>query len=156
MSRLVRLGVSLLLCLGAGLLGSIFVSDQAASWYDALQKPFFMPPNWLFPIVWTALYVLMALALWLVWEKDEDASEVRGWVPLFVAHLLVNASWTIFFFGFHATFVALIDIVLLLACIALLIIGACQIDKRAGWLLLPYLLWVCFATVLNGAIWWLN
>jgi tryptophan-rich sensory protein len=156
MSRLVRLGVSLLLCFGAGLLGSIFVSDQAAAWYDALQKPFFMPPNGLFPVVWTVLYILMGLALWLVWEKDDDASEVRGWVPLFIAHLLVNASWTIFFFGYHATFIALIDIVVLLACIILLMIGACQIDKRAGWLLAPYLLWVCFATILNGAIWWLN
>lgn len=156
MGRLARLGVSLALCFGAGLLGTIFVSDQINTWYDAIQKPFFTPPNWLFPVVWTILYIFMGVALWLVWEEDEDAADMRGWVPLFIAHLIVNAAWTIFFFGFHATFIALIDIVLLIACIVLLILGACQVDKRAAWLLAPYLLWVSFATVLNGAIWWLN
>jgi tryptophan-rich sensory protein len=151
-----RLGVSLLLCFAAGFLGSIFVSDQIGSWYEVVQKPFFTPPNWIFPIVWTILYICMGIALWLVWEKDEDAAHVRGWVPLFIAHLIVNAAWTIFFFGYHATFIALVDIILLWTCIVLLMIGAGEIDKRASWLLAPYLAWVSFAALLNGAIWWLN
>lgn len=156
MGRLSRLGISLLACFGAGLLGTVFVSKDAGGWYEALHKPFFNPPNWLFPIVWTILYFLMALALWLVWEKDDDASEIRGWVPLFFAHLLVNASWTIFFFGFHSLFVSLVDICVLIACIVLLMIGSCKNDTRACWLLSPYLVWVCFAALLNGAIWWMN
>lgn len=156
MSRIARLCVSALACFGAGFLGSLFVDAASRSWYDMLAKPPFTPPGWVFAIVWLLLYACMSLALWLVWEKDKHASEVTGWVPLFFAHLIVNAAWTIFFFGFHAIIIALIDITALAACVILLILGACEIDKRAAYLLAPYLVWVCFALYLNVGIWYLN
>ena len=156
MSKFARLGVALLACFGAGFLGSSFISTGPGTWLDTLHTPFFYPPAWVFPIVWFILYGCMAFALWLVWEKDDMATEVRGWVPLFFSHLIVNASWTILFFGFHAVFIALIDILLLTFCVLLLFCGALEIDKRASYLLAPYLAWVCFAALLNGWIWWIN
>lgn len=154
MNGLARLCVSILTCYGAGLLGSLFVST--GTWYASLAKPSFMPPDWLFAPVWLVLYACMAIALTLVWNKDEAAAEGRGWVPLFFAHLLLNASWTVFFFGFHAVLIALINILFLLPCITLLMVGAWDIDKRATYLLTPYLLWVLFATYLNASIWLAN
>ncbi len=156
MNRLARLGVSVLSCFGAGLLGSVFVSSEAANWYAMLAKPSFTPPDWIFGPVWTVLYLCMALALWLVWEKDADATDLRGWVPLFFAHLLVNIFWTIFFFHFHTLLIAFIDILILIICVILLICGAWQHDRRAAYLLMPYLAWICFAALLNGAFWYLN
>jgi translocator protein len=156
MRSFVKLGVSLLACYGAGAIGSLFMRDGLRGWYAALEKPGFMPPDWLFGVVWTALYALMGIALYLVWSKDPNASEGRGWVPLFFAHLLLNAAWTIFFFGFHAIFVALVDIILLFFAALLLIFGAREVDTRASWLLAPYAAWVAFAAVLNYQIWILN
>jgi tryptophan-rich sensory protein len=148
--------VAILACYGAGLLGSIFVSADTAAWYQSLQKPFFTPPNWLFAPVWLVLFGLMAASLTIIWNKDPNAQDARGWVPLFFTHLLLNAAWTMFFFGLHALLISLIEIALLLAAIVILMCGAFEIDKRAGYLLIPYLLWVSFAALLNGALWYLN
>lgn len=156
MTSLVRLGISLLASYGAGFLGALFVKDGVRTWYAVLDKPFFAPPDWVFGPVWMVLYGCMALALFLVWEKDPHARSMRGWVPLFFAHLLLNAAWSIFFFGFHAIFIAFIDIVLLLWSIVLLTAGARDIDTRAMWLMIPYAAWVFFATILNGALWLMN
>jgi len=156
MNWLARLGVAVLASYGAGFLGSLFITTGVGSWYDMLEKPFFQPPNWLFAPVWMVLYGLMAIAVTIIWSKDPLAAEIRGWVPLFFAHLLLNAAWTVFFFGFHAILVALITIIILFVCIFLLICGAWEIDRRAAYLLIPYLLWVLFATALNVAIWFLN
>jgi tryptophan-rich sensory protein len=151
-----RLGLSFLASYGAGFLGTIFVQDGVRSWYAILEKPWFAPPDWVFGPVWTVLYGCMAIALFLVWQKDPHARQMRGWVPLFFAHLLLNAAWSIFFFGFHAIFIAFVDIILLLWCIVLLTLGARDIDARAMWLMIPYGLWVAFATLLNGALWLMN
>lgn len=156
MRSTIRLIISFLSTYGAGFLGSIFVQDGVRTWYATIEKPFFTPPDWLFAPVWLTLYALMALALYIVWEKDPAAREMRGWVPLFFCHLLLNAGWSIFFFGFHALLISLIDIVVLLWCIALLIAGAWNIDRRASWLLVPYAMWVSFATILNTSIWLIN
>lgn len=156
MNWFARLCVSVLACYSAGFLGSLFVSVSTGGWYDALTKPFFNPPNWLFAPVWFVLYACMAAALMLIWNKAYANEAAAGWVRLFFAHLLLNAAWTIFFFGFHAIFIALITILILIACIALLMLGAWEIDKRATYLLAPYLLWVLFATLLNASIWFLN
>jgi translocator protein len=156
MGSLVRFGVSMLASYGAGFLATLFVQDGVRGWFAALEKPFFTPPDWLFGLVWFVLYGLMGLALYIVWENDPHAREMRGWVPLFFAHLLLNAAWAIFFFGFHALLIALIDIVLLLWCVIMLFVGAYEIDKRAAWLLVPYGLWVFFLTILNASIWLMN
>lgn len=156
MRSFVRLALSFLACYGAGFLGSLFVQDGVRTWYATIERPFFTPPDWVFAPVWLVLYACMALALFLVWEKDPLAEEGRGWVPLFFCHLLLNAAWSIFFFGFHAILIAFITIILLLWCIVMLIVGARDIDVRASWLLVPYAVWVLFATILNGAVWVLN
>lgn len=151
-----RAGIAVLACYGAGLLASIFISDGVGSWYDGITKPWFNPPNWVFAPVWIILYALMAAALTLVWARDPNAEHIRGWVPLFFAHLLLNAAWSMFFFGFHAVFVAMVDIGLLLFSVTLLVVGAWDIDRRASYLLMPYFAWVLFAAVLNVSIWYLN
>ena len=156
MRTLVRVGIAVLASYGAGFLGSLFVSNGVRGWYAMLSKPWFTPPDWVFAPVWFVLYGLMAAALVLVWQKDPLAKDIRGWVPLFFVHLLFNAAWMVFFFGLHAVLVALIEILLLLFIVYLLIIGAWEIDRRAAYLLIPYFLWVMFATILNGAIWYMN
>lgn len=156
MRSFVRLGVSLLACYGAGFLGSLFMRDGLRGWYSELAKPFFMPPDWLFGIVWFVLYASMGFALYLVWEKDPYAREMRGWVPLFFAHLLLNATWSIFFFGFHAIFVAFVDSVFLFSAALMLTLGAREIDVRAMYLLIPYSAWLFFAMILSCSIWLMN
>lgn len=152
----VRLAIALLASYGAGFLGSLFTADGVRTWYATIEKPSFTPPDWLFAPVWFTFYGLMAIALYRIWVRDPHAKDMRGWVPLFFVHLLLNAAWSIFFFGFHAIFIGLIDIVLLDVCVALLIVGAYDIDKRSAYLLLPYLAWILFATALNAGIWILN
>ncbi len=156
MRSYVRVGVAVLASYGAGFLGSIFITAGVAAWYAELAKPWFQPPAWVFAPVWLILYALMASALVIIWSRDPHAEEVRGWVPLYFAHLMLNAAWTIFFFGFHAILVAFVDVLLLLFSVMLLLFGAWEIDRRAAYLLMPYFAWVAFATVLNGAIWYLN
>ncbi len=150
------MGLSFLACYGAGFLSSLFVQTGTGSWYDALTKPLLMPYKWTIPIVTLAIYALMAAALWLVWEKDPHVREMRGWVPLFFAHLLLNASWAILFFGFHSIFIALIDAVMLVFVAIILTAGAWEIDKRAGWLLVPYCIWTLFIAYLTLHLWLLN
>lgn len=152
----VRIAVAILACYGAAFLGTLFMTADTWVWYSSLDKPSFQPPSWLFGPVWTILYAMMATALVLVWKRDPNAKEWRGWVPLFFAHLLLNAAWTIYFFGYHAPFIALIDILLLDVAVILLMCGAWEIDRRATYLLSPYLAWLLFATLLNASIWYLN
>jgi tryptophan-rich sensory protein len=156
MRLLVRAGIAILASYGAGFVGSLFVSDGVRGWYATLDKPWFNPPDWIFAPVWFVLYALMAAALVIVWNKDPHAEEMRGWVPLFFAHLLLNAAWVVFFFGLHGLLVALIDILLLAFSVFLLMMGAWEIDRRATYLFIPYFAWISFATILNLAIWYLN
>jgi tryptophan-rich sensory protein len=156
MSVYARIGIAILACYGAGLLGSLFMTADSLVWYDSLVKPFFTPPAWLFAPVWLVLYGCMSAALAIVWSHDPHASEWRGWVPLFLAHLTLNAAWTAFFFGFHVPLVAFVDILALIAVVSMLVAGAWEIDKRAAYLLLPYLAWISFAALLNISIWYLN
>jgi tryptophan-rich sensory protein len=156
MRSYVRVGLAILACYGAGLLASLFIDASAGSWYASLAKPEFTPPNWVFAPVWFVLYGCMAAALALVWLKDPLADDGTGWVPMFFAHLLANIAWTVFFFGFHAVFIAFICILVLAVAVLLLMCGAWEIDKRASLLLFPYLLWVLFALALNLSIWLVN
>jgi tryptophan-rich sensory protein len=125
------------------------------SWYAALAKPSWTPPGWLFPPVWTFLYASMAVAAWLIWR----GAERRGRVPalvLFFGQLVLNGLWSWFFFGEHLIGVALFDIVLLLVLILAATLTFWRLNRLAGILFIPYLLWVSFATALNFAIWRLN
>ena len=156
MRSYVRMGLSFLACYGAGFLASLFVSTGAGSWYDGLVKPLLTPDKYTVLYVWLAIYALMAAALTIVWEKDPHVDEMRGWVPLFFAHLLVNAAWPMLFFGFHSIFIALIDATILVFAVGILTAGAWEVDKRAGYFLLPYFLWILFTTYLNIRVWFLN
>ena len=151
-----RLVISLLLSAAAAILGSIpiFLGNGIA-WQDTLNKPFYAPPNWLFSPAWTVLFLLMALAFFLIWEKWPD-KKAQTAVYLFIGQLVLNVAWNYLFFGARSISLGLIEILLLLIVVAATVYAFYQVDKRAAWLLVPYLLWICFATALNAGLWLLN
>jgi tryptophan-rich sensory protein len=140
---------SIVLCEGAGIVGSIFTVNSIQNWYVFLNKPSFSPPNYLFGPAWTLLYLLMGISLYLV-RKNKFA------VKLFLVHLFVNAIWSIIFFGMRNIGLALVDILIMWFMIIVVMIMFYTVKKQASYLLLPYLMWVTFATVLNYAVWVLN
>jgi tryptophan-rich sensory protein len=138
----------------AGAVGGL-ASRDAGVFYGALAKPTWAPPGWLFAPVWSALYLLMGIAAWLVWREGGWRRQ-RGVLGLFVLQLAVNALWSWLFFGWHRGALAFADIVLLWLLIVATVIGFWRVRPLAGALLLPYLAWVGFATALNYAVWHLN
>lgn len=151
-----RLIISLLAPLAAGFIGSFFTASSITSWYAGLEKPSFNPPNFIFGPVWTTLYILMGVSVYLVWQSQTKTSSTRNVRWLFWVHLVLNASWSLVFFGLENPLAALFVIIALWGMIVLLIIQFWRISKLASLLLVPYLCWVSFATVLNFAIWQLN
>jgi len=156
MNQTLRISIAVLASLAVGFAGFLFVTPQALDWYAGLVKAPLTPPSWVFGVVWTILYVFMAASLAIVWTKGSKLDHVAGWVRFYFIQLLFNAAWTMFFFGFHATLLAFIDILFLVFTVTCLVVGGWEIDKRATYLLLPYLLWIFFAGYLNLAIWLLN
>lgn len=147
-----RLLLCLLLCLAVGFLESISTRPQIATWYAALAKPAWTPPPVVFPVVWTALYVVMAVALWRLWDKVPPSPQRSRAVNYFMMQLVLNAAWSPIFFGAHAIVAALIVIVVLLIAIVMTMAASAQVDRLAAWLLAPYLAWVAYATTLNAGI----
>lgn len=145
------LGLLLLLCLGVGWLGSLVTTPAVESWYPTLRLPDWRPPNAAFPIVWTLLYILMAVGAWLVWRKVPFAA-ARGALLLFMLQLVANFAWSFLFFGQRSPLLGLIDIALLIVLIVLMLLAFRRIDRLAAAINLPYLAWVCFATLLNAWI----
>lgn len=156
MSRNVKLSLSILLCLGAGAIGSLFTSPAITGWYATLTRPRFAPPNWLFGPVWTVLFIMMGTAFFLVWEKIGKTAEAKPAAVLFLFHLALNVLWSVLFFGLKQLDVAFMEIMFLWGMIALLLTSFYRVDRRASYLLIPYFLWVTFASVLNQAFWLLN
>ena len=148
-----RLIACLVICLGAGWLGSVFTRPSLKPWYESLRKPSWTPPNWLFAPVWTLLYVSMAVAAWLVWDRAGLASAAIG---LFAAQLVLNIFWSAIFFRLRSPGAALIENICLWLAIAGTIAAFAHIVPLAALLMVPYLLWVSYAATLNGAIWRLN
>ena len=146
--------VFIALCEAAGVVGSIFTATAIKTWYVTLAKPSFNPPSWLFGPVWLILYLLMGVAMYLVYKKGWPVSQKA--LIFFGIHLLVNAAWSIIFFGQRQIGWALADIVVMWLMIVISMYLFWQLDRRAALLLLPYLAWVSFATVLNYSIWRLN
>jgi benzodiazapine receptor len=144
----------ILVTAAAAVLGSI-ASVQAAEFYRQLARPDWSPPGWLFGPVWTALYALMATAAWLVW-RERHAKQVHVALALFVGQLAANALWSWLFFAWHLGSLAFADIVLLLALIVATVVRFWRVRPLAGVALLPYLVWVSFASALNFRIWQLN
>ena len=156
MKKILQLGGAILLCELAGILGTLFTASQIQSWYlGELIRPSFAPPNWLFGPVWTILYALMGVALYLVWQNRKNKEKASA-IRIFFLQLALNALWTPIFFGLHAIGAAFGVIIAMWFSIVLTIVLFYRQKKIAGYLLIPYLLWVSFASVLNGAIWYLN
>ncbi len=142
-------------CLAAGGVGSLLGGPMPDAWYAGLRKPAFTPPGWLFGPVWTVLYVLMGVAAWGVW-RQRGHRHVGGALGLFFAQLVLNAAWTGIFFGLHAPFWALVELIVLWVVLLGTTVAFFRVRTWTGVLLLPYLGWVSFAGVLNAAIWQLN
>ena len=140
----------------AGIIGSFGTISSISSWYVYLNKPIFNPPNYIFGPVWTVLYTMMGISLYFVWVKGYKNEQVKRAVNIFFIHLVVNTLWSIVFFGLHQLGLAMLIILILLGMILYLIKIFWPIDRGASYLLVPYLLWVSFATILNLAIWRLN
>ena len=138
---------------GAG--GGIATSSSVSSWYPTLQKPVFNPPDWVFAPVWTALYLIMGIAAWRVWLKGEGQEKLKA-LQMFWFQLALNLFWSILFFGMRQIGFALAEIVLLLLAILITTFLFWRIDRLAGTLMLPYIAWVSFATILNASLWILN
>lgn len=156
MSNTLKLILSIVICQAAGLIGTIFTMDSIPTWYAALNKPSFNPPNWLFGPVWTVLYLMMGISLFIVWKEDLKNKVVKSAFIIFMIQLFLNTIWSIVFFGMHSTAGGLIIIALLWIMILITILKFMKISRVAGILLIPYLLWVSFATLLNFSIFKLN
>jgi len=153
---ILRIVLCILLCLAAGGIGSLATRDAIPQWYAGLHRPSFSPPNWAFGVVWPILYVLMGVALAMVLSDGLDRKEVRITAAVFGIQLVLNAAWSLIFFGLHRIDWALVEIVVLWLAILVTIYLFCRISKVAAALLVPYLLWVSFALALNAGFWRLN
>jgi tryptophan-rich sensory protein len=153
--QVLGLAVAVLACLAAGAAGSIATADAIPTWYATLQKPAFNPPGWVFGPVWTTLYVMMGVAVWLVWREAGWAG-ARVALVLFAIQLVLNTAWSFLFFGLRSPLFGFIDIILLWVMIVATIGAFYRVKKSAAYLLIPYIAWVSIATCLNYAIWVLN
>jgi len=151
-----NLFVSIFVCFLAGIIGSVFTYPSIQTWYVTIRKPFFTPPNWIFGPVWTLLYLMMAVSLFLFIESSVKTKEFRKGIFVFSIQLLLNVIWSITFFGLKDIFAALLVILVLLMAILLTFIEFNKYDRNSALLLLPYLFWVSFAFILNLSLWLLN
>lgn len=178
MNKIIKLITSILICEMAGVIGSFFTTPAINTWYARLLKPSFNPPNWIFAPVWIILFLLMGISLYLVREKNwttdvSEDKEKKAWNPIstklwrgtwreenaifiFSIQLILNILWSVIFFSLKRFDLAFIEISMLWLAILYTIVNFYRISKLAGYLLIPYLLWVSFASVLNLSIWWLN
>ncbi|MFA5210927.1 MAG: TspO/MBR family protein [Patescibacteria group bacterium] len=149
---------SLLISFLPGIIGSLFTVKAIENWYVYLNKPIFNPPNWIFSPVWILLYILIGISFYLILVKKPkiDQQNFNVIIFLFTCHLVLNASWSIFFFNFHDILTAYINILCLDLVIFLCIIKFYKVSKIAGLLFVPYLIWILFATYLNLSIFLLN
>ena len=157
MSKSVKIAIAVAVCLAVGYGSGLATQSSITTWFPTLNKPFFNPPNWLFAPVWTVLYVMMGVSAGLIWSKmDTVPILVKKALWVFTIQLILNALWSFLFFGMCNPFLALIEILLLWLMILETIKVFKSIDPLASKLLIPYFLWVSFAMILNGGIWWLN
>jgi benzodiazapine receptor len=148
--------VALMLPQAAGALGAVFSAAKVPIWYQTLLKPSFTPPGWIFGPVWGLLYIMMGLAFFFVWTADQGQKKTRFAISFFGIHLLINTLWSIVFFGLQSPWLGLITIIVLWLMITGLLVLFWRIRKLAGALMMPYWLWVTFASVLNYKIWQMN
>ena len=154
-SQWIALACAVALCFAAAGVGSLYTTPAIPGWYASLQKPAFSPPNWIFGPVWTLLYLMMAVAVWMVWRERGFGGAPLP-LTLFAVQLTLNALWSIIFFGWRRPDLALVEIFFLWAAIFATMLSFWRVSQFAAWLMWPYLLWVTFAGFLNLSIWKLN
>lgn len=152
----VRLVVSIALTLCAGLVGSVFTAPQIPGWYAGLVKSPLNPPSWVFGPVWTVLFILMGISLFLVWRNGTERPEVRIALLALGVQLVLNVLWSALFFGLQSPFLGFLEILVLWCAILATIVLSARVSTAAAVLLVPYLLWVSFAAYLTWAVWTLN
>lgn len=151
-----KLVISVIVCEFAGVIGSFFTMPATDGWYQGIVKPALNPPSWVFGPVWITLYALMGIAAFLIWKRGLDRKDVRQALYVFIVQLMLNSMWSIIFFGLQSPGGAFVEIIFLWISILISIIMFAKISKPAAWLLVPYILWVSFASYLNYSIWILN
>ena len=148
--------INIVITLGIGALGGLATSESVKTWYPTLNKPSFNPPNWLFAPVWTSLYILIGIAAYLVWIKRDKIAHFPRVLAIYFIQLILNLCWSFIFFSLHEIGFALFEIIILLIVIVVNAIAFYKIDKWAGYLFIPYILWVSFASFLTYSIFMLN
>lgn len=156
MGNILKLIISILIPVATGAMSGFFTTTGVDSWYQAIQKPSWNPPSWVFAPVWTSLYVMMGVSLYLVWKSDVELKRKRIAITLFAAQLVLNFFWSLIFFTLQSPGWALVEIIVMWLFILLTIFSFAKIRKVAAWLLVPYISWVSFATILTYTIWRLN
>jgi len=157
LNRYSKIIITVLTCLAVGYISSFATQSSINSWYVTLEKPFFNPPNWIFAPVWTVLYILMGISFGLIWSTPSiEKSILKKAMIYFSIQLGLNFIWSVLFFGLQNSLLAFIEITLLILYIYETIRIFKTINTSAAILLYPYLIWVSFASILNGSIWWLN
>ncbi len=157
MNKITRISAVVVTCLAVGYFSGLVTRSAITTWYPTLVKPSFNPPNWVFAPVWSMLYAMIGVAAGLVWDQiDNNKEAVKNALIFFAVQLGLNALWSFLFFGLQNPLLAGIEIIILWLLIFETQQKFAKINKIAGYLLIPYLLWVSFATVLNDSIWWLN
>lgn len=150
-----RLIASLIICQLAGVIGSVFTTPAISGWYASLEKPAFNPPNWIFAPVWIFLYLLMGVTLYILWQ-NLPKKEAKIALVFFAIQLVLNVLWSVVFFGLELPLLAFLEIIILWIFILLTMIKSSRVSKMPVYLLLPYILWVNFAAILNFFLWRLN
>ena len=145
----------IILCLAVSGVGGVITATSVDTWYQALEKPPFNPPDWVFAPVWTVLYILMGIAAWRVWRLRSFEAAPKAFA-VFGVQLCLNLAWSFLFFGLQRIDLALIEIVILLVAIIANTIMFWRIERLAGLLFVPYAAWVTYATILNISLWLLN
>ena len=156
MNNAVKLIISIVIPVAVGATAGFFTATGIDSWYQTINKPSWNPPSWIFAPVWTTLYVMMGIALYLVWKSDSSDILKKTAISLFAVQLILNFFWSFIFFNQQQPGWALAEIIAMWIFILLTIFAFAQVSKPAAWLLVPYISWVSFATVLNYTIWQLN
>lgn len=156
MNNILKLFIAVAIPLLVGAVSGFFTTAEIPGWYQTINKPSWNPPSWIFAPVWTTLYILMGVALYLIWKAEADPLTKKAAIALFAIQLVFNFFWSFIFFNRHLIGWALADIVLMWLFILLTIFTFAGINKSAAWLLVPYISWVSFASILNYTIWKLN
>jgi benzodiazapine receptor len=154
--NITKLIISIAICQIAGVIGSAFTTPSIPGWYAALQKPSFNPPNWIFAPVWIFLFTLMGISLYLILKERLDDKNVKIGILIFTFQLILNVGWSFLFFVLNNILFAFLEITILWFAILLTIYQFWKINKKASYLLIPYLVWVTFAAIINFTIWRLN